>query len=208
MRRDIVIVASGPSLRGMDWSLLPASAVVVAVNGAVAGVPRANAFFTLDPSGANRQRMREQRAGVRYFAAVPDDYGTPGAACAGHRAQREPGVTWLRRLPGAGPLRSRAGLSEDSSAIHTGNSAWGALGLAYHWRPGRIVLLGVDAAGGGYWHGPGGPAGSLEHLPALFASALPQLQAAAIQVVNGSLDSRIDCFPRMTPEDALSWLNP
>lgn len=205
MVRDIVIVGSGASLRGFDWSLVPASARIIAVNGAVEAVPRADAFFTLDPSARNRQRMRVQRAGVKYYAAVPDDYGSWRATCPVHRAGREQGVSWLRRIAGDGPLGSCHGLSEDRGSINTGNSAYGALGLAYHWWAERIVLLGVDGRGD-YWHEPGGPAGSLAHLPALFASALPQLAARGISVINGSPDSAVTCFLRLPPEAAMEWL--
>lgn len=52
MARDIVIVGSGASLRGFDWSLVPALARIIAVNGAVEAVPRADAF-----SRSIRQRV-------------------------------------------------------------------------------------------------------------------------------------------------------
>ncbi len=197
-----MIAGSGPSLAAMVRQSIP-FCQVIAVNGAVHQV-QADHWFTLDPSTANRDRMRRPIPGVRYWAAVPPDYGTPSAQTAEMRTPADAHVTYLQRLVGDGTLGSRPGLSSDPGAIHTGNSAYGALGLAYLMGARRIVLVGVDGAGG--YHGAAGAPRDLRHLPDLFASAVPQLASAGVQVVNASMESTIQCFPKMRFKEALRWM--
>jgi hypothetical protein len=199
----VAIVANGPSLRRVQIPRMP-GVLVIAVNGAIEWCDAADWFFSLDPSRYVRGLVNRPRPGVRYFMAVPEDYGTPSAKSPAHRVTRLSHVTYLRRVTGNGVRGSRLGLSEDPAAISTGNSAYGALGLAYHQRPEKIALFGVDATARGYAYAPGRPRWSLAHLPELFASALPQLRG--IEVINGSPRSLVNCFPRVTPEEALAWL--
>jgi len=202
----VLIVATGPSVEGVDLSRIPPRVLVVAVNGAIQWLPRADVWFSLDPSATVRALAATPRPGVRYVMAVPDDYGTPVARLRGHREPREPHVTYLRRVNGDGPWNARATLSEDTSAIHTGNSAWGALGYAYHLRPGKVGLLGVDGTSERYAYDTGAPRNQFDHLPDLFASAVPQLAAAGVRVRNGSPASCVTCFPRVSPSALLRWL--
>lgn len=197
----VLIVACGPSVEGCDINV-PDSVHVIAVNGAVLWAPVVHTFFSLDPCPYIDALVSRKRPGVRYVLAVPDDYGSRHAKHPYHRAPRDVGVTYLRRVTGVGPFSSAMGLSEDPQAINTGNSAYGALGLAYHMRPQRIALLGLDGAGGHAYSTE--PSQNLGHLPPLFASTLPQLRG--ISVVNGSPDSTVDCFERMAPADAVRWI--
>ena len=209
-----VIVAGGGSLLGLDFDLLletaAAGAHVIGVNRAVDWLPVMHSWFTLDPDDLVRPLMRQPLEEARYYAAVPDDYGQAAARLPNHRAPAEPGVTWLHRITGTGALKARHQLSEDRGAIHTGNSAWGALGVAYHMcrqvMDHRVVLLGVDGDTGPYAFVAGRPRTGFDHLPALFESALPQLRDRGIAVVNGSARSRVTCFTRCDPNQALAWL--
>lgn len=203
----IVIVASGPSVQGVDLTGISSDVHVIVVNGAIEWCPRVNSFFSLDPSPYVRRLVRLRRPGVRYYMAVPDSYGERDAPCSSHRDRPDDHVMYLRRLVGGGYLSARNALSEDPGAIHTGNSGWGALGLAYHMHPRKVALLGVDAnnAGHAYADIPQRP-GELDHLPALFASACGQLEARGIQVRNGSPESRVTCFTRVDPSAALRWV--
>lgn len=208
---DVLIIASGPSLREIDLFHLNGqiehgSAYVIVVNTAILWIRKPHAFFTLDPSKRNVDAMRRQKRETQYFAAVPPDFGTPHARKPPHRVQAPYGVTYLRRIEGDGKLGAKTKLSDDPAAIHTGNSAWGALGLAFHLQPERIAILGLDGTQDEYAYGSGRPVGSLSHLPGLFASALPQLAGRRINVVNGSPKSRIECFSKMSPGGALNWI--
>lgn len=97
-------------------------------------------------------------------------------------------------------------LSEDCSKVHTGNSMWGALQIAYHLKPQKIAMLGLDGSrlpsvmSG---HNPR----DLSHLPKLFESSVEQLNRNNIQVVNGSPNSSVTCFNRMSPDEAITWVN-
>jgi len=216
--RRAAVLACGPSVRGLDLAALAratwAGVQVIAVNRAIGWLPATcdgmASWFTLDPDAAMRMIMGSPAPGVRYYAAVPDDYGQPNARLVPHRAPAEHAIIYLRRLTGDGPWQCRYGLSDDRGAIHTGNSAWGGLGLAWHKAradgDARIALFGVDGTDEPYAFGQGRPRRPLDHLPDLFASALPQLSARGVEVINGSAGSRITCFPRAAAGDALAWL--
>jgi hypothetical protein len=200
---SVIIVGNAPSARPLTTLACPEASAVIAVNGAVEWLPRADYWFTLDPDTRNRRRMREQRPGTYYYAAVPPEFGQRDARLPVWRMPPEPRVHWLRRRIGSGPLSSRRGLSVDPAAVNTGNSAYGALGLALHMGARRVALFGVQADGDGRI--TGGRPGDLAHLPELFASALPQLHIRGIDVVIAG-KSRIDGFPRMGVEEALRWV--
>lgn len=197
----VAIVASGPSARGFK---APPGVTVIAVNGAIEWVDRADYWFTLDPGARNRSRMHNQRPGVTYLAAVPDEFGTPEARYPGMKLPAPPGVRYLRRVAGPGILGSMPRLSRDAGQIHTGNSGYGALGVAYLFRAKRIALFGIDASRAHRIEG--GRPSRLDHLPPLFASARPQLQAAGTKVIDTSLHGGLRCFQKMTAEAALQWL--
>lgn len=200
--RNVIIVASGPSADGF---VPPDNAIVIAVNGAIDWIARSDYWFTLDPSPANTCRMTNRRDGVAYCAAVAPDYPLPlgikrldRMASRGKEPRRNTPEWWFWRWS------CKHGLAESEHQINTGNSAYGALGLAYHMRPDRIVLVGVD--GSDEPRVEGGQCNNLSHLPMLFASAVPQLARAGISVANASPHSKIDCFPRITRDEALAWI--
>jgi hypothetical protein len=197
----IAIVASGPSARGF---IAPEGVTVIAVNGAIEWLGQADYWFTLDPCKVNRRRMLNQRPDVQYFAAVPPTYGTARAPLPIMRQPAPPRVRYLNRVAGTGFLGAKTPLSEDPFRIHTGNSAWGALGLAYHMRPTRIALFGVD--GSRQSRIEGGKSGPLQHLPSLFLSAVEQMERAGISVTVGSMSTTLRGFPKMTPRQAAAWL--
>lgn len=201
----VLIICTGPSLGNPRF---PAASgrYTIAVNGAIDLPFIVDAFFTCDPSLRNRQRLRRRRPGVKYFAAVPDEFGTKNAKSIVHQHAPDYGVTWLRRLEGDGPWRHRLGLSEDPGCIHTGNSAYGALGMAYLMGARKIAFVGMDATQSPYACRLQGKPGDLSHLPDIFRTALPQLEAQGVQVRVGSPASRVDCFPRCNFGEALSWL--
>lgn len=202
----VVIVASGPSLRKAKLDV-PDHVTTIAVNSALPHV-RADFWFTLDTSKENRALMKTATSlpGTTFYAAVRDDYGQPDATPRWLRAKPEANVTFVRKLVGDGAKGSLRGLSEDPAGIHAGNSAYGALGLAYLMGAKRIALLGVDgAAKSGYaWHEERQPR-DIQHLPWLFGTAAAQLKSKGVQVVVGSPRSSVRCWPRMKPEEAIAW---
>lgn len=210
--KRILIIASGKSAADMDMDLVRqaklAGVYVLAVNRSWDWCKPINGWFTLDPDDLVMKYITAEPCGVQRFVAVPEDYGKPDARVSYHRnVERSPNVSYLRRFSGRGPLRSAYDLAENPSNIHTGNSAWGALGLAYHMKPERIALIGVDAnRNTGYAHANGKPRTNLRHLPDLFRSAVDRLSSEGIEVCNGSPDSRVLCFVRRDPNRTVKWI--
>lgn len=192
-----IIVASGPSAKEFKP---PSGAVIFAVNGALDWLERADFWFTLDPSPANQARMAKHRPGVVYHAAVPENVELPTHV---HRHQRvasrgpEPADTgspewWFWRWSCV------PGICKERGRIHTGNSAWGALQLAWKTGVREVLLVGVDASTEPRIEG--GNCNNLSHLPMLFESAAHQ-----IKMVNcGAMQSSIE---RMTIEEGLAWIS-
>lgn len=203
--KSAIIIASGPSVREVTQQHIidaqAAGAYVIVVNDAGRLFDMADAWFTLDAHSL-RGRLCPNR-GNKWYAAIPEDFGTDTTPWILHRGDPPTAVTYLHRLVGNGPLASKYGLSEDPSAIYTGNSGSGAVGLAYLMGFKRIALLGVDGTSG-YFYDRDGRNGDLSHLPKLFDSMLPQLDAKGVQVFNGSPNSIVSCFPRMPPIDAIN----
>jgi hypothetical protein len=190
----VLIVASGPSVEAVGRSLPKLQGVhVIAVNEAIKWLPHADSFFTMDPDRRMRPLLSRPRAGVRYYLAYEEKLNFKN-------------VTHLQRIMSVGVRGSCFGLMEQPDQISAGNSAYGALNLAYHMRPKRIAFLGLDGTDKGHAYSGTNPGWSLKHLPELFDSTLPQLTAANIQVVNGSPGSKIESFPRMSPQEALKWI--
>lgn len=191
-----IIVASGPSASGFSP---PEDVTIIAVNGAIEWLSRADYFFTLDPSPENLSRLSNPIAGVRYVAALPGNIGLPSHVqrlkrVASRGAEPECYGTpewWVWRWSAV------SGLSEKTGEIHTGNSAYGALGLAYQLGFIDVALVGVDATSDERIEG--GRPGSLVHLPLLFASARSQINVVSL----GQLAS----VPQMTLADWMEITN-
>lgn len=191
--KKAVIVGTGPSLKGVTLEF-PEDVAVIAVNSAIHHQHDCDFWFTLDPSPVNMEIMKAPVEGVSYYAAVPHNF-----------RHVLPHVTLLRRCEGNGHgrFRTRSGLSQDYGSIHTGNSAWGAFQLAVLMGATKIALFGVDGAGNYHY---GGAPRDLSMVPGLFLSAVPELRRRRIEVVNGSMQSKVTCFTRMKPQEASEWI--
>lgn len=196
----VAIIAPGPSFRSANYAWLKPHVHIIAVKSAIQGLARADSWITVDANRRTRQTMMAincRREGTRYYAAVPEDFGRKDAGLLWHRAPPEPDIHWLKRVSGIG-------LSLDKRVLHTGNSAFAALGLAFHMGARKVALFGVDGTQDQYGIGLGRPRGSLAHLPALFSSAATQLNQAGVLVKNAGL---LPAFSRVNPRDAIEWLN-
>lgn len=180
----VIIVASGASAKGF---VPPDNIPVIAVNGVIEWIERADYFFTLDPSTENIKRMRNRREGTRYFAAVPSNYYNLPSH-----------VDKMLRIVGRGfgNVQAQKGLCKEPHNIHTGNSAWGALGLAYHMGAKRVLIIGVD--GDNSPRCEGGYSRDLSHLSELFLTALND-----IKIVNCGNLTR---FEKTDLNKAVEWL--
>lgn len=203
----VLILATGESVKEVPLDALArvSPAVhIIGVNGAIEWAPRLDSWATIDMDYRNRQRVKEPRAGLVYYACVPNDFGNPKARHIAHRAPAEPHITYLRQVGPQAGKSSRYPLAEDPGACSLGNSTYGALNVAYHMKPKRVVILGLDG-GGGYAHNVGKP-GRLNHLRILFLMATKQVHKAGIQLVVGNPRSIVRCWPTLRPNDALAWI--
>ena len=204
----VIIVAAGPSLDGFNFESLRGQGYIIAVNDAAKYVPFADAWFTLDPWGLGGKQLPDLSFKGELFAAVPEDFSMPNARIRDHQQICPRPIHYLHRIifhtiSNLEPeMYSNWGLNEDPSCINTLNSGYGAFGIAYHYKPKKILLLGVDATSG-YFYNRSVATRSLNHLPLIFRSTLSQIAKAGIEVINGSLNSKVDCFPRLTPANAL-----
>lgn len=207
-----IIVGSGPSLTGFDFNKLKGLGTIITVNDSVKGVPFADLWFTLDPWGLHGPQLPPSTFKGKMYAAVPEDFGTLMAHTVQHRTTPNKNITFLHRLRShnkvgvSSETAYKLGLSEDKSCINTGNSGYGALGLAYHLRPKKVLLLGIDG-NIGYFYTKTKQNRALTYLPKMFESAVPQLKAADIEVINGSVNSAVKCFPRLTVSEALKEIS-
>lgn len=197
----VLIVASGPSLRGFDLARLHGKGYIIAVNNAVRFV-KADAWITVDTlSIAARLNAVERFTDVRVrYAAVPEEFGRTDARCPCDRVMPRQQCNYLHRTQA---------FSEKPDAICGDNSALGALNLAYHLKAERIVLFGVDGNSLEYYfYGKRQAFKSqnlkLLRLPEMFAAAAPHFTEC--KVVNASADSAVTCFERASPEEALRRL--
>lgn len=190
-----VIIASGQSAKGF---VPPSGVMVIAVNGAIDWLPRADYFFTLDPSVVNLNRLRNQRIGVKYCYAYDKvlpisnaEFYERIAGCEFISPKPYTPQWWCNRW------RGKLGLSDRVGQINTGNSAYGALGLAYHLGAKKVALVGVDA--NSLSRIEGGQPNNLSHLPLLFESAMGQ-----VDLINcGAMQSAV---PTKTIKDGMDWL--
>lgn len=214
----VAIIAGGDSLRGVDLSPLRRPDIAtIAVNDAILHT-HADYWITVDPNpAANKPLVVHQRPNTTYFAAVPEGYGWENNPDSNFRFPARADVTYLHRIVPFNGFSYNYALAEDPSQIRTGDSSYGALGLAYHLRPSRIVIFGWDGGGRRHWFDTkptdvpfdtGTPACAtyLSYLPVIARAALPQLKARNIQIRTGSLVSRIDAFDKLSPEAAIAWL--
>lgn len=201
-RGDAVVVCCGPSIRGHDLRAVRRAPLVVGVNRAWEFLPvRFDAIVTIDTV-----RLRERAKGCPhpFIAAVPADYGTEAAE---HACDREPRVETIRYLKrGQGE-----GFSDDKGVINSGlNSGFGALNWVYQQRPRRVFIFGLDASDmTDHFYGRASsamPEHRAARIPHMFATALPQLQRAGIQVFNASPRSAVTAFPRIPVPTAVGMI--
>lgn len=179
--RDIVCIASGPSLTEADCDLARASGrFTIAVNSTVFMAPWAHAMYAGDS---------------RWWK----EYGPDLADYKGERFS----FTSIAKTYGAHSL------ALSSWFANPGNSGAGAISLAMAGGASRITLLGYDCdtTDGLHWHGP--HRGSLTNClsakrwPAQFGVIAKAAAQRGIKVVNASRKTALECFPKLEAEYAL-----
>jgi hypothetical protein len=169
-----LIVASGPSAKRVRRRDIPHHVTVIGVNGVVDWIDGLDYWFSLDASPINQSRLRKKRlpctyvtCGPRWPAPSTTHYQRIDALASRPDVCPHPADSpewWLWRWAAV------PGVCKRPNTINTGNSAWGALQLAWHLGKRDVAIVGVDAddserVGGGHSQ-------NLSHLPLLFNSAL------------------------------------
>ncbi len=193
--RECVVAATGPSLTQAVADAC-AGERVVAVNDAYRLMPYAEILYACDPE----------------WWAIHD-------GCPWFKGER-----WSSHQPGSNEkmnVAARYGInliagtdgnefSMDPSFIRYGsNSGFQAINLAIHFGAKRIVLVGFDMRVNGSRHFFGDHPDPLYNRVE-FESLVPNFRMAAkalpkeIAIINATPGSRLDCFPMMTLEEALT----
>lgn len=195
----MIILGSGPSARGFN---IPDGVKVISVNSALC--KRADFWFSLDWSRKNQEILtyRHQYPDTRFFAAGDGWQGDLRGVTVLERVSRQ-GIEPLSKYSPewwAWRWSSVLGIPERSDQIHSGNSAWGAIQLAYHLGARRVVLVGVDATKDAK---PDGSApNDLSHLPMLIRSAQSKLE---IRRLAAGVASPID-VPEIKAAEVVEWI--
>jgi len=188
---DALIIGSGPSLTGFDFTRLP-PAVRFGANKS-AWLADCDVFVTIDHNFHRNMRAEiEAFTGERIVARAQDEH--------------IPGVTYVKH--GRGEL-----LSDDPEILHGYNSGYAAMNLAYQRGYKRIGLLGFDFKwtdgrshfhDGYAWQNKDTPK-YLSRWVVAFDRCLPQLAAKGVTVINfvGPKGSGITAFETRPLEDLL-----
>ncbi len=192
--RDVVCIASGPSLTAEDVALVRASGLpVIVCNTSFRLAPWADALFAFD---FRYWETRDPSTGMNYLDETSRVF----------RGLRYCRSELARNLPGVISCFGRPWF------WGFGNSGICAITLAQSARARRAIMLGYDCklgpGGLPHWHGrhpePRSNCLSLPKWPEQFNRLSKLCKARGFRVVNATRDTALECFPRMTLEEALA----
>lgn len=195
-RRAVAIVADGPSAAVLRHQTLPQELYIIGVNYASIWMPRCDAYMTACPDHRQRFAMNHQRQGVRYFAAVPHEYGS-AIGRGSQRGKREKNVTFFEATDGPGMERDITKIATCAPGFPQ-NSTFAALNLALHLGAERIVIFGHDCTSRPRVSG-GVPTG-LDRIADLF-----ELYDGDALVKLASPESVCKAFTHTSPDEGIAW---
>jgi hypothetical protein len=202
--KKVLIVGGGESLVGFDiGSLVDFEGVVITVNSVILHLPRVDYWITGDLARPHKA-LEKRKKDCYYYAGYPYhilEYALPE------------GIHYLDKV-----VSESFTLQEDKNKITGGvDSMYCALNLAYHFEAEEITILGMDCYGYGHWYdletpyngydNPNFDEEYLDKIPEKYENCVKQFEERGTRIVNGSPKSRVDCFKRMKPEEAISYFN-
>lgn len=204
--QTVFVVAGGPSLMTFAWPALFGRAVC-AINRAYEVCPGAQMLYWSDAIFWRNRRSYDGR--MHGDCILEHDAKLKAALDLGYQAGELPEeITRFRRSEIGNGL---VGFDPDPTRLCTFNNSTGAaLHILAHMRPARIVLLGLDMKhrdGRSHWHD-----GHNRYVAedTLTSRMLPHFETLAkvlaerdIEVLNASPESAVDCWPKITHEQAL-----
>lgn len=198
----MAIIASGPSAKKADLTLLRGRARVIAIKQNVDLCPWADIVYGCDAAWWRHRRGLPEFGGVKVCWA---GNGIPKT--------EYPDIRRVEIALGQGLKKYSEDLQAQPGTVGGGgNSGFQAINLALQFGARRIILIGFDMndRGGKHWYGR-------NHWPsannpddscflrwiANLSKAAPVLQSLGVDVVNTSPDSALRCFPFADLETAL-----
>lgn len=206
----VFVVCSGESAKGIDLNVLHDHGIVIAVNQAWRGLDRAHLWMTVDVVNTTLP-PKDYKVGHMY-AVVEQTFATPRNPVPRYRYSPDDRLKYLHMLTRYNCSRPASdvwveGLSEDTRVLVAHNSGYAAFNAAYLLARRRIIIFGMDGQGN-YFYGPQPQRRSFQYglLPQMMASTVQQTVDKGLEVINASPNSTVDCYPRCSPQDALSKL--
>lgn len=203
----VALVASGPSLTIDDIERLRGKCRVIVINDNYRLAPWADIIYACDSTWWDFHKGCPEFSGEKWTQAYSPALSSRESAEA--VAQMETIARYgLNYVYGA----HCPGISLDPALIHYGhNSGFQALNLAVHLGAKRVILLGYDMKksndGKSHWFGDHPPeihrCSPYNKFAEAFNSAVPDLIAAGVKVINCSRDTALTCFERAKIEDIL-----
>lgn len=195
-----IVVGTGPSMKGFDFSKLQGLGYILAVKEAVWDLPFADACFGLDLGWMRRKQDDLRKLKMPLYLSVPEG--------GKYHEQHIENAIYIRRL------RRADSFSEDPRYIESGgNSGFGAINLAFLKRAKLIFAFGYDYQGAHYC------AERYTHLPKdhnrrylprwgrAFHRVARQMTDSGVKMIVASMHTTIPCFERMTKHAALERLH-
>lgn len=192
---SVAIVASGPSIKGMDLSVLKDRIHVIAIKVAVDICPWAEVCYGCDAP------WWIDRKGLPKFSGIKIHHGNAASRLPGmHRALIE-------------MTRDNILVDEPMTIGNGGNSGFQALNLAVQFGATDIILLGIDCheRGGVHWYGrntwlnANNPMGTnYARWMKGFETAKQDLNKLGVTVINASMESAVKSFRKQTLAETLN----
>lgn len=181
----VVCIASGPSLTPADVDSVRGKARTIVINSSYTLAPWADVLYACDGRWWDWHRGAPDFRGLKFALT---------------KAAAQWGVTVLKNTGTNGLEHHRQGLRNGR------NGGYQAINLAYHFGARRIVLLGYDMQRGPkgqqHWH-PDHPTKigpDYRRWVTLFASIVPPLAKAGVEIINCTRRTALECVPRAALE--------
>lgn len=191
------IIASGPSTKRVDVSLLRGTAVrVIAIKENSQLCPWADVVYGCDAAWWRNENGLPKFTGLKVTAT-------------GRLTSRFPDI---RVVQVADPSGDKLVLKPPGTVGSGGNSGFQALNLAVQFGVRHVLLIGFDMTDqfGVHWYGRANGNGrsnpsewNFKRWRAAFTGAAVQLKLAGVRVFNCSEQSVLTCFPKITLDQAL-----
>lgn len=194
--QDVAIVASGPSTKGANVSLLKGRMRVLAIKKNIEIVPFADVVYGCDGPWWRSVRGLPEFKGLKlaYDTSVCDEFG-------------------LQRVTIPDVKSDELLFGTTGTVGAAGNSGFQALNLALQFGAKRILLVGFDMHGrsGEHWYGRNNWNAANNPTPdnyrrwvRCFENAAPKISDMGAEVINAAAFSDLKRFKKMTIEQALN----